>query len=76
MKHFTLVKYHLCTQLAHLYEHLFVTTVALPLPPRAIQTVGLRAQWCYLRFWRDNYLCGMLRQNVSKITSRVSYDED
>ena len=28
MKHFTLVKHHPCTQLAHLYEHLFVTTVA------------------------------------------------
>lgn len=28
MKHFTLVKYHPCIQLAHLYEHLFVTTVA------------------------------------------------
>lgn len=28
MKHFTLVKHHPCTQLAHLYKHLFVTTVA------------------------------------------------
>lgn len=28
MKHFTLVKHHPCTQLAHLYEHLFIATVA------------------------------------------------
>lgn len=27
MKHFTLVKHHPCAQLAHLYKHLFVTTV-------------------------------------------------
>ena len=27
MNHFSLVKYHPCVQLAHLYEHLFITTV-------------------------------------------------
>ena len=27
MKYFTLVKYHPCEQLAHLYEHLFVSTI-------------------------------------------------
>ena len=28
MKHLAIVKYHPCAQLAHLYEHLFVTAVA------------------------------------------------
>ena len=28
MKHLAIVKHHPCTQLAHLYEHLFVTAVA------------------------------------------------
>ena len=28
MKHLAIVKHHPCEQLAHLYEHLFVTAVA------------------------------------------------
>lgn len=49
MKHLAIVKYHPCAQLAHLYEHLLVTTVADYLYRHGqYKLSGLRAQWCYL----------------------------
>ena len=49
MKHLAIVKHHPCAQLAHLYEHLFVTAVADYLYSHGqYKLSGLRAQWCYL----------------------------